>query len=1082
MRQPALGRGAFRDGEHRRDPCARWPPRRALGHQNCDLGDHARSSGGGHAAFDNILDRVTDVATHPGESTSTGSVVLADLFPEDYATKFYTYAGGLTAPPCSQDVTWYVFENVVPVSARHLKALREIEAEAPPSRFHHIYFKAVIFPIMAILIGTAAEHWLSYNWKTLPYTVAVLLLGLLYDFFLSLFPADSDLFVITTLKESADMWHEIDGHVLLYAFLPALLFGDAMVLNTHHFQRSFFQCLLLACPGVIFGTFSTGLAAHYFLPGDLFSFTESMPLCLAFGSILAATDPVAVVAILKQLGASPKLTMQITGESLMNDGTAMVLFNLFWFMYNDPECSFYNEYKVGVLHTFSNGETNYLRMFGYFIQMSFLGPIVGFIIGGLALSWMSNTTRKHSEADTIIQTAVSILTAYVSFFIGESEFGVSGVLCCVAAALVLAKYAWPIVNHHESLENVWHACEYFGNTVIFFLTGTIINRSMFPQLYRAMRTTASAQKAIQKIGVEHYMWMLAFFIVMLIVRGLMVIISYPVLKRIGYGTTPKESAFMVWAGLRGAVGISLAILVTQNGGDQRAGQEVLFMVSGLAFLTLVVSGTTSGALLDYWQMLGAPEVKQQMIKKVQERVTANSEAEYVRTCLEHNHDALDALKNLSKLRHIENTEQAQPVAVAGRSNNRRQAVFFQSPGGSSVGQPNSSREQKAEAEKAVEESNRKHHHTNDLGEGGGDTTEQPPFTLEELEKLHEEMGSKKPKPNESAILRETFYHIVRAKYWEMIESGHLPRNSSATLVLLSSIEESLDNVHLPLYDWSILQKVIARKINGQFARNVERFANYADDLLPDWFLFDNEIHYALNFKMFEVVYYICQGFCEAHAEAEHKLATFFGDSPLPDTPEEIEVCLESCLLRDAAKDILSSVDPKLVEMIKTKIVAENLLELEYNYIVKLIHEGVLTEGDAEGMFHQILEDERALTRSRKEQARELAVEKQEEEEEGVVSRHDTTIHRKISILAQVNKAEQERGRMSGIAEAEQRKKKRNSRRRKEPKSKPAAAASPRWKRVVQIRRPAAAQTARRSNPRGPRPRTTQGVVRWTRRV
>ena len=314
-----------------------------------------------------------------------------------------------------------------------------------------------------------------------------------------------------------------------------------------------------------------------------------------------------------------------------------------------------------------------------------------------------------------------------------------------------------------------------------------------------------------------------------------------------------------------------------------------------------------------------------------------------------------------------------------------------------------------------------HHSTSNEDEDSTESEkkDKPPFTLEELEEMHEKMGSVKSKPAESAILRETFYHIVRAKYWEMIESGHLPRNSSATLVLLNSIEESLDNTHLPVMDWDILQKVIATKINGQFARNVEKFANYADDLLPDWFLFDNEIHYALNFKMYEVVYYICQGFCEAHADAEHKLATFFGDSPLPDTPEEIEVCLESCQLRDAAANILSSVDPKLVEMIKTKIVAENLLELEYNYVVKLIHEGVLTEGDAEGMFHQIHEDERALTRSRKEQARELAAEKQDEDaEDGEAG--EPTIHRKISIMAQVNKADKEGGRLSGIAEAEQR--------------------------------------------------------------
>mmetsp|Transcript_34286 Transcript_34286/g.90491 ORF Transcript_34286/g.90491 Transcript_34286/m.90491 type:complete len:1524 (-) Transcript_34286:311-4882(-) len=935
----------------------------------------------GSAAFDNILDRVTDVATHPGESTSTGSVVLADLFPEDYATKFYTYAGGLTAPPCSQDVTWYVFENVVPVSARHLKALREIEAEAPPSRFHHIYFKAVIFPIMAILIGTAAEHWLSYNWKTLPYTVAVLLLGLLYDFFLSLFPADSDLFVITTLKESADMWHEIDGHVLLYAFLPALLFGDAMVLNTHHFQRSFFQCLLLACPGVIFGTFSTGLAAHYFLPGDLFSFTESMPLCLAFGSILAATDPVAVVAILKQLGASPKLTMQITGESLMNDGTALVIFNIFWRIYNYPNNPEENNF-YGTLAEGDVGQIYWGNIIEFFLRMSVAGPLVGVAIGLLAYWWMSNATRKHSESDGIIQLSITVLTAYLSFFIGESECGVSGVLACVGAALVLARYAWPIVNSHEALESVWHALEYFGNTVIFFLTGVIIHRAVVPcvdtsELSSGTPTCSDVNVSFQPL---HFAWMLAFFGVMLLVRCVMIIFCYPVLAKLGYGTSPKESAFMVWAGLRGAVGISLAILVKQNGGDDRVGSEIMFMVSGLAFLTLLVSGTTSGFLLKSWGMLGAPAIKKNMIKKVQSRVTANSEAEYMRTCLEENHDMIEAITFLGKLRHRGVEERAQPVGHQQGSRKRRQAVVFERMAtDNDAPEKLTSSNMDDELLAAVG--------ARDGGHGGGEHGKEP-FKIEDLEAIEAHVQGQE-KPGETAILRETFYNIVKRTYWEMIETGHLPRHSQATLLLLNSIEESLDDCHTELHDWNLLEKIINSKVHGKFQENLDNFANWADDALPDWVLIDNEIHYYLNFKTFEVVYYMCQGFCEAHVEAEHKLANYYGDTHVPDSPEEIKVCLESARKREQAKTILSTVDPRLVEMIKNNIVAENLLELEYNYIVKLINEGVLTEGDAEGMFHQIEQAQKHLALKQKEQGRAFSSEKEDEDEAGSMTHDDS---------------------------------------------------------------------------------------------
>ena len=116
------------------------------------------------------------------------------------------------------------------------------------------------------------------------------------------------------------MWLTIDPHLLLYAFLPALLFGDTMGLNIHVSSKSLPTCLLLAGPGVLFGTFATGVFAKL-----LFS-DWSFCLCLTFGAIMAATDPVAVVALLKELGAPKTLGTLIEGESLMNDGSAVVLF------------------------------------------------------------------------------------------------------------------------------------------------------------------------------------------------------------------------------------------------------------------------------------------------------------------------------------------------------------------------------------------------------------------------------------------------------------------------------------------------------------------------------------------------------------------------------------------------------------------------------------------------------------------------------------------------------------------------------------------------------------------------------------
>merc|ERR1719183_2625975 len=105
--------------------------------------------------------------------------------------------------------------------------------------------------------------------------------------------------------------------------LPVLLTGDAMTLDTSVAKRVAGQCVYLASIGVVANGFLTALFLWWYIPYDW-----SFLLSLTTGAILCATDPVAVVALLKELGASPRLTVQIQGESLLNDGTAIVMYSI----------------------------------------------------------------------------------------------------------------------------------------------------------------------------------------------------------------------------------------------------------------------------------------------------------------------------------------------------------------------------------------------------------------------------------------------------------------------------------------------------------------------------------------------------------------------------------------------------------------------------------------------------------------------------------------------------------------------------------------------------------------------------------
>ena len=114
----------------------------------------------------------------------------------------------------------------------------------------------------------------------------------------------------------------MNPHLLLYVFLPILIFESAFNVELHTLEREIWQVLMLAVPGVALGC---GLTAAVTMA--IFGDTFTWPAALMFGAILSATDPVAVVALLKELGVNKRLGVLLEGESLLNDGTAPAFFS-----------------------------------------------------------------------------------------------------------------------------------------------------------------------------------------------------------------------------------------------------------------------------------------------------------------------------------------------------------------------------------------------------------------------------------------------------------------------------------------------------------------------------------------------------------------------------------------------------------------------------------------------------------------------------------------------------------------------------------------------------------------------------------
>ena len=190
---------------------------------------------------------------------------------------------------------------IVPIVPVQSSSSNHTETEEETEGIEVVY--AVLMPWFVQAVGVIVFYILTRHVHAVPYTAVLFVLGVLMG--VGAVRTDNS----DQLTESVTLWTNINAEVLFTVFLPGLLLKDAWEINLHLLLASFWQLVLLAFPMVLAGTMLTAVTGMYVLPYD-WSFHHA----LTFGSILAATDPVAVSALLNEVGAPPRLKTHVSGE------------------------------------------------------------------------------------------------------------------------------------------------------------------------------------------------------------------------------------------------------------------------------------------------------------------------------------------------------------------------------------------------------------------------------------------------------------------------------------------------------------------------------------------------------------------------------------------------------------------------------------------------------------------------------------------------------------------------------------------------------------------------------------------------
>ncbi len=362
------------------------------------------------------------------------------------------------------------------------------------------------------------------------------------------------------LKFATSLTEEFDFSVLLIdVMLPFLLFAGAISVNVHELLKDKLTILLLASFGVVFSTFVVGTGLFWLTQQSLFGLSDlglTYVDCLLFGALIAPTDPIAVLAMVKKMNLSSITETRIAGESLFNDGIGVVVF-------------------LTLLSMKAEGIENIsLASVGSLFATEVIGGVLlGAIMGFLGLKLVKYIENEHVELEVLITLSMVLLVPVISHI-----FHFSAVLGVVVMGLFLNQNI-DGDKKAEGLQRVmgdyvykfWHLLDETLNAILFILIGL----EVIPIL--------------QNFDFSYLIIVIVMIVIVVVSRGIGVFVPIKILS-IKKSFEKNTALIITWGGLRGGLSIALALNLPNSIG---AGKDlILILTYGVVLFTILVQGLT----------------------------------------------------------------------------------------------------------------------------------------------------------------------------------------------------------------------------------------------------------------------------------------------------------------------------------------------------------------------------------------------------------------------------------------------------------------------------------------------------------
>jgi CPA1 family monovalent cation:H+ antiporter len=346
----------------------------------------------------------------------------------------------------------------------------------------------------------------------------------------------------------------IHSDAFIYIFLPLLLFQSALTIEVRQIVEDAAPILLLAVVAVLVATFVIGFALQPIAGVSIIA-------CLMLGSIVATTDPVAVIGIFRDVGAPSRLSRLVEGESLLNDAAAITLFSLLLDILVNHHAAHAGEASLTFMRNFAGG-----------IAAGYAGARLAVAL----LPWMHDLR--------LAQVTTTLALPYLVFIASQRYLGVSGVVAAVTSGLTISAIGEPRISPLDwrLLQDLWEQLAFWASSLIFILAALLVPRMLVAVSWHdvlALGVLVAAATAARAI----------------VLFGLLPALSA---TRLSQAVNNRYKTVILWGALRGAVTLALALAVTEDAAiNADVKRFIAVLATGFVLFTLLVNGTTLRLLI-----------------------------------------------------------------------------------------------------------------------------------------------------------------------------------------------------------------------------------------------------------------------------------------------------------------------------------------------------------------------------------------------------------------------------------------------------------------------------------------------------